>query len=109
MIIYNLFLLIKIRLDWALQNFKSTGKSFSEALILASTNPQCDKRLFIELPAQHIKITITEIGQNMARTCSALVVFMYLTGKSMNNRLPYRGLVDARISASEKDLPYFRE
>ena len=26
-----------------------TGKSFSEALILASTNPQYDKRLFIEL------------------------------------------------------------
>ena len=28
----------------------SIGKSFSEALILASTNPQCDKRLFMELP-----------------------------------------------------------
>ena len=27
-----------------------TGKSFSEALILASTNPQYGKRLFIELP-----------------------------------------------------------
>ena len=26
------------------------GKSFSEALILASTNPQYDKRLFMELP-----------------------------------------------------------
>ena len=26
-----------------------TGKSFSEPLILASTNPQYDKRLFIEL------------------------------------------------------------
>ena len=29
---------------------KSTGKSFSEALILASTNPQYDKGLFMELP-----------------------------------------------------------
>jgi hypothetical protein len=29
--------------------YKSTGKSFSEALILASTNPKYDKRLFIEL------------------------------------------------------------
>ena len=28
----------------------STGKSFSEALILASVNPQYDKRLFIEFP-----------------------------------------------------------
>ena len=27
-----------------------TGKFFSEALILASTNPQYDKRLFMELP-----------------------------------------------------------
>ena len=27
-----------------------TGKSFSEALIFASTNPQYDKRLFIGLP-----------------------------------------------------------
>ena len=38
-------------------------------------------------------------------TCSELVVFMYRTGKSMNNLLSYCGLVDARISASEKDLP----
>ena len=38
-------------------------------------------------------------------TCSELVVFIYWTGKSMNNLLSYFGLVDARISASEKDLP----
>ena len=30
----------------------STGKSLSEALIFASTNPQYDDRLFIELQAQ---------------------------------------------------------
>ena len=41
----------------------------------------------------------------MYTTCSELVVFMYRTGKSMNNLLSYCGLVDARISASEKDLP----
>ena len=29
-----------------------TGKSFSEALILAKTNPQYDKRLSFELPVQ---------------------------------------------------------
>ena len=34
-----------------------TGKSFSEALILASTNPKCDKRLFIHLPVQYMKTT----------------------------------------------------
>ena len=39
-----------------------TGKSFSEALILASTNPQYDKRLFIELPVQYMKTTSAEHG-----------------------------------------------
>ena len=29
---------------------EDTGKSFSEALILTSTNPQYDKILFMELP-----------------------------------------------------------
>ena len=57
-----------------------TGKSFSEALILASTNPQNDKRLFIELRVQYIKI--------------ASSIF---------------GLVDARISVSDKDLPVIQE
>jgi hypothetical protein len=56
------------------QDEEDTGKSFSEALILASTNPQYDKRLFIELPVQHIKTTSTEHGQNMERTCSAHVL-----------------------------------
>jgi hypothetical protein len=37
-----------------------TGKSFSEALILASTNPQYDKRLFIELQVQNMKIASSE-------------------------------------------------
>jgi len=35
--------------------FINTGKSFSEALILASTNPQYDDRLFIELRFYYIK------------------------------------------------------
>ena len=42
---------------------------------------------------------------NMFSPCSELVVFMYSTGKSMNNLLPYCGLVDVRINASDKDLP----
>ena len=33
-----------------------TGKSFSEALTLLSTNPQYDKRLLIKLPVQYLKI-----------------------------------------------------
>ena len=33
------------------------------------------------------------------------IVFMYRTRNSMNNLLSYCGLVDDRISTSEKDLP----
>ena len=42
---------------------------------------------------------------NMFSPWSKLVVFMYWTGKSMNNLLSYCGLVDVRINASDKDLP----
>ena len=42
-----------------------TGKSFSEALILASTNPYYDKRLFIELQVQYLKIASSEHVENM--------------------------------------------
>ena len=38
----------------------NTGKSFSEALILGSTNPQYDKRLFIDLSVQYMKTTSSE-------------------------------------------------
>ena len=34
-----------------------TGKLLFEALILASTNPQYDKILFIDLPVQYVKTT----------------------------------------------------
>ena len=37
-----------------------TGKSFSEALIHATTNTQYDKRLFIDLQVQYMKITCSE-------------------------------------------------
>ena len=46
-----------------------TGKSFSEAPIVLSTNTNYDKSLFIELPSQHMKTTSTEHGQNMANKC----------------------------------------
>ena len=41
-------------------------KSLSEALIFASTNPQYDDRLFIELHVQYMKIP----SLNLGRTCS---------------------------------------
>ena len=60
----------------------STGKSFSEALILASTNPQYNK--IIELQAHYMKIISTEhilflfrySEQFMYTTCSERI-FMY--------------------------------
>ena len=54
---------------WISLWFANTGKSFSEALILASTNPQYAKRLFIELQVQYVKIASSEHGENMSRTC----------------------------------------
>ena len=38
---------------WFMYYLCSTGKSFSEALILASVDPQYDKRLFIEFSEQY--------------------------------------------------------
>ena len=46
------------------------GKSFLEALILASTNPQYDKRFFIELRVQYMKISSSEHVKN--------IVFLYV-------------------------------
>jgi hypothetical protein len=40
-----------------------TGKSLSEALIFASTNPQYDDRLFIELQVQYMKIPSSNLGR----------------------------------------------
>jgi hypothetical protein len=72
--------------------YTHTGKSLLEALILASTNPLYDKRLFIDLPVQYMKTTSSEhelctlivflflfchSKQLMYTTCSELVVFMY--------------------------------
>ena len=44
---------------------ENTGKSLSEALIFASTNPQYDDRLLIELQVQYMKIPNSEHGKNM--------------------------------------------
>ena len=41
-------------------NAAITGKYLSEAFILTSTNPQYNKRLFIDLPVQYMKTTSSE-------------------------------------------------
>ena len=42
--------------------FHCTGKSLLEALIFALINPQYDKRLFIELQVQYMKIPSSNLG-----------------------------------------------
>jgi hypothetical protein len=49
----------------------STSKPLSEALIFASTNPQYDDRLFIELQIQYMKIP----SSNLGRTCCVQKLF----------------------------------
>ena len=49
-----------------------TGKSLSEALIFASTNPQYDDRLFIELQVQYMK----NPSSNLGRTCCVQKFFL---------------------------------
>ena len=51
-----------------------TDKSFSEALILAATNPQYEKKLFIELPVQYMKIPSSEHVENMLCTQTVFCV-----------------------------------
>ena len=59
----------------------------------------CAHKLFFVLTFRTI------FAHSMFSQCSKLVVFMYLTGKSMNNPLSYCGLVAPKISTSDKDLP----
>ena len=72
----------------------------------------CQKHLFLHQLTHNMTTDFLFLfwhsEQFMYTTCSELVVFMYWTRNSMNNILSYYGLVDARISASEKDLPVLR-
>ena len=80
-----------------------TGKSFSEVLIFASTNPQYDDKLFIELQVQYLhEKSKLKPGENMLCTetvsdiqnnfCIQLVYNMFLP-------------CSAKRRASDKDLP----
>ena len=82
-----------------------TGKSLSEALILASTICQKNENSKLRTCCVHKLFLFWHSEQCMYTTCSELGIFMYWTGDSMINLLSYCGLVFARKSASEKDLP----
>ena len=82
----NVFPQAKYDLMKLLINFGfNTGKSMSEALIFASTNPQYDNRLFIELPVQYMKIPSSEYGENMMRTCCVHKLFFCFCFDIQNN------------------------
>ena len=77
----------------ALKTGSVTGKSFSEAFILASVNPQYDNRFTTSVPenltSEHVVykhcFLFWHSKQWLYTTPSECVFFLYRTGKSMNN------------------------
>ena len=73
-----------------------TGISLSEALIFASTNPQYDDRLFVELQAQYMTIP----SLNLGRTCCVQNLFLTFRTIIVHNMFsPF----SAKRRASDKD------
>ena len=91
-----------------------TGKSFSEALILESVNPQYDKRFFIDLRKIQVHnmlwtnivllFSFWHSKQYLYTTCCELVFF----GEFNEQSLVKCGLTDSRMRASGKNLPTVR-
>ena len=79
-------------------SFLNTGKSLSEALIFASTNPQYDDRLFIELQVQYMKIP----SSNLGRTCCVQKLFLTFRTICVHNMF---SPCSAKRRVSDKDLP----
>ena len=75
-----------------------TGKSLSESFIFASTNPQYDDRLFIELQVQYMKIP----SSNLGRTCCVQKLFLTFRTIFVHNMF---SPCSAKRRASDKDLP----
>ena len=75
-----------------------TGKSLSEALIFASTNPQYDNSLFIELQVQYMKIP----SSNLGRTCCVQKLFLTFRTIFVHNMF---SPCSTKRRASDKNLP----
>ena len=78
-----------------------TGKSLSEAPIFASTNPQYDNRLFIELQVQYTKIP----SSNLGRACCVHKLYPTFRTIFVHNMF---SPCSAKRRASEKELPVLR-
>ena len=85
------------------QNKRFTGKSVSEALILESVNPQYDERLFIEFQE---KYKLTTYCVQKLFLCFCFDIFLRIQCTISCHIVGY--LTDARMRASEKDLPVKR-
>ena len=78
----------------------------SEALILESVNSQYDENSPKNTSSEHVVYKYCFDCQNINNNfCTKHVLNSYVSGNSMNNFLSYCGLTDARLRASEKDLP----
>ena len=93
-------------------SYDCTGKSLSEALIFASTNPTIWRQIVhwitssVHENSKLIKCCVHKLFwmskqkqkticvHNMFSTCSELGIFIYWSRNSMNNLLSYYGLVD---------------
>ena len=73
-------------------------KFLSEGLIFASTNPQYDDRLLIELQVQYMKIPSSE---HWEKRCVQKLILTFRTIYVYNMFSPF----SAKIRASDKDLP----
>ena len=89
---------IKIKIKLLISRLKITGKSLSEALIFASTNPQYDDRLFIELQVQYMKIPSSNL------CCVQKLFLTFRTFFGHNKFSP----CSAKRRASVKDLPVLK-
>ena len=83
----------------SIQYESHTGKFLSEALIFASTNPQYDNTLFIEL-LQYMKIP----SSNLGTTCCVQNFFLTFRKIFVHNMFSPSS---AKRRGSDKDLPVF--
>ena len=81
----------------SIQKICSLCTALSEALIFASTNPQYDNRLFIELQVQYMKIP----SSNLGRTCCVQKLFLTFRTIFVHNMF---SPCSAKRRNSDKDL-----
>ena len=62
-----------------------------------------------KIQAQHMLCTQIVLNvKTKNNLCTQYVLNLYCSCNSMNNLLSYNGLIDARMRASDKDLPVFK-